>query len=65
MKRKCPICGKAVAQTLPDGQPNIHVPFCCQRCQLIDLGAWLDGRYKVPVEPDEPDDGGDQDEERT
>jgi hypothetical protein len=50
---------------LPDGQPNIYTPFCCRRCQLIDLGAWLDGRYRVPLEPDEPDDGSDKDEDRT
>lgn len=22
-------------------------PFCSDRCRLLDLGAWLDGRYRV------------------
>lgn len=24
-------------------------PFCCERCRLIDLGAWLDESYRVPA----------------
>ncbi len=23
------------------------LPFCCQRCRLLDLGAWLDGDYVI------------------
>jgi endogenous inhibitor of DNA gyrase (YacG/DUF329 family) len=23
-------------------------PFCCERCRLIDLGRWIDGKYVVP-----------------
>lgn len=26
-------------------------PFCSVACKLIDLGAWLDERYRVPGEP--------------
>jgi hypothetical protein len=22
-------------------------PFCSERCRLLDLGAWMDGRYRV------------------
>jgi len=33
------------------GDPNAEVdpvfPFCSRRCQLIDLGRWLDGDYRV------------------
>ncbi|NIR02507.1 MAG: DNA gyrase inhibitor YacG, partial [Gemmatimonadales bacterium] len=29
-------------------------PFCCERCKLIDLGAWLDGKYVIPGEPVTP-----------
>jgi len=29
------------------------MPFCSQRCRLVDLGRWLDERYGVPVEPEE------------
>jgi len=28
-------------------------PFCCERCKLIDLGAWLDAEYRLPVRADE------------
>jgi len=55
MKRKCPVCDKPAEQTLPDGKPNRYFPFCCQRCQLVDLGAWFDGHYRVPQEKDEQD----------
>ncbi len=23
-------------------------PFCSQRCRLLDLGAWLEGDYRIP-----------------
>ena len=29
---------------------NAAFPFCSERCRLIDLGAWLDERYRVPGE---------------
>ncbi len=39
-------------------------PFCSERCKLLDLGNWLDGRYRVPDLPgsslphdEEPADG--------
>lgn len=41
------------------GQPadlsrdNRSRPFCSDRCQLLDLGRWLDGTYAVPGEPAE------------
>ncbi len=28
------------------------MPFCSERCRLIDLRRWLDERYSIPVEPD-------------
>ncbi len=55
---RCPICGKGVRTDHP------YFPFCSERCKLVDLGRWLDGRYRieVPVEttdreatPDLPD----------
>ena len=34
-------------------------PFCSERCKLLDLGNWMDGRYRVTGEtttvPDEDD----------
>ena len=39
----CPTCQKRVlwAETSP------YRPFCCERCKLIDLGAWADESYQV------------------
>jgi endogenous inhibitor of DNA gyrase (YacG/DUF329 family) len=33
---------------------NKAFPFCSQRCQLIDLGKWLDEDYRIPAEPVDP-----------
>jgi endogenous inhibitor of DNA gyrase (YacG/DUF329 family) len=44
---KCPICKNVVADEGPD-RPKTY-PFCSERCKLIDLGRWLDGKYQVPV----------------
>ncbi len=26
-------------------------PFCSDRCKLVDLGNWADGKYAIPVKP--------------
>ncbi|MBI5427695.1 MAG: DNA gyrase inhibitor YacG [Nitrospinae bacterium] len=41
--KRCPICRK----DLPEGT-NPFRPFCSERCKTIDLGSWLDGKYRVP-----------------
>ena len=46
---KCPQCGKPAPY---EGNP--WRPFCCERCKLIDLGQWAEGRYAIPTE-DAPD----------
>ena len=46
---KCVRCGQPV-------QPRTR-PFCSQRCADIDLGAWLNGGYRVATD-ETPDDGG-------
>ncbi len=48
-RMKCPICKKEVA---PGGQ---FVPFCSDRCRLIDLGNWASEKYKIvaPIKPEE------------
>ena len=38
----CPICKKPVDEKNPD------LPFCSERCRLIDLGNWASGKYVVP-----------------
>jgi len=30
---------------------NLHRPFCSLTCRLIDLGGWLDERYRIAAEP--------------
>jgi endogenous inhibitor of DNA gyrase (YacG/DUF329 family) len=42
---KCPIC-----RTEALWEENPHRPFCSERCRLIDLGAWVEGRYRIPGE---------------
>ena len=41
---KCPLCEKAVALSTP--RPS-WFPFCSIRCQMADLGKWLDEDYKI------------------
>ncbi|HSE17802.1 MAG TPA: DNA gyrase inhibitor YacG [Pyrinomonadaceae bacterium] len=43
---KCPTCGKPVVW-----KDNPFRPFCSERCQLVDLGRWVEGEYRVPGEP--------------
>jgi len=54
MESKCPTCGKVIpsATSTPEGGKRINArffPFCSQRCRLVDLGAWLDGDYRLPA----------------
>jgi endogenous inhibitor of DNA gyrase (YacG/DUF329 family) len=43
----CPTCKKPVQ---PDAK---SFPFCTERCRLVDLGNWLDGRYRIASTNDE------------
>ncbi len=48
---ECPICRREF-----EAERSPAMPFCCERCRLIDLGRWLDERYQIPIEsPDEAD----------
>ncbi len=38
---------------------NRAFPFCSERCQTIDLGRWLDERYRIPATDSPSSDGGD------
>ena len=48
---RCPICKKEVAPGSAD------LPFCSERCRLIDLGNWAAEKYVVssPAKPEEPE----------
>lgn len=39
----CPICHRPVPW-----EGNTFRPFCSERCQLLDLGAWAGEEYRVP-----------------
>lgn len=57
---KCPTCRAEV-----QWENNPHRPFCSERCQLIDLGAWTEGKYRIPGRKierkiDDEDDEGDE-----
>jgi endogenous inhibitor of DNA gyrase (YacG/DUF329 family) len=53
---RCPVCDAPVnLETTPT------VPFCSDRCRLIDLGRWLDEGYALP-EPLRADDDESPDE---
>jgi len=44
-KVKCPACDAEVEWT----EKNAYRPFCSLRCKQIDLGAWADEKYTIPV----------------
>lgn len=48
----CPTCAAEVAWSTD----NNYRPFCSERCKLIDLGAWANEDYRVPIK-EEPDPG--------
>jgi endogenous inhibitor of DNA gyrase (YacG/DUF329 family) len=45
---KCPTCGKKV-----EFEGNEFRPFCSERCNLLDFGAWADEEYNLPAETSE------------
>lgn len=45
----CPICKKTVDPT------SENVPFCSDRCRLLDLGKWASGDYKISSPVLDPD----------
>jgi len=54
VKRKphCPICKVEVGAA-----NNKYFPFCGERCQMVDLGRWLNEGYSVPAPITERDIG--------
>lgn len=53
---KCPICQKAVQLDDP------FMPFCSERCKLLDLGAWASEKYVIstPIESSTDEDDEDK-----
>jgi uncharacterized protein len=53
---RCPICEREFER----GEAPA-IPFCSERCRLVDLGRWLGESYAVPSEPgDDPDEEADE-----
>lgn len=50
---KCPTCGRAFEVERIEDRPSF--PFCSERCQMIDLGRWLDEEHAVPGPPGVPE----------
>lgn len=44
----CPTCNKP--QVWDTSNP--YRPFCCERCKLIDFGAWAKEEHAIAGEPD-------------
>lgn len=51
---RCPTCGAAVDWT----PASKWRPFCSERCKTIDLGAWANESYRVPVVDKDDDEAG-------
>jgi len=43
---RCPVCDATV-----DLVTTPTLPFCSDRCRLLDLGRWLDESYGLPERP--------------
>ncbi|MFQ6035148.1 MAG: DNA gyrase inhibitor YacG [Sedimentisphaerales bacterium] len=55
MKHKCPVCHKIVNISVKEQSEKAKFfPFCSRRCKLVDLGAWLDAKYKIISELQSP-----------
>jgi len=42
---QCPQCGRSFRYD-PADEPA-WLPFCCERCQWVDLGQWMNGQYVI------------------
>ena len=56
---RCPICRKRVQRDDP------FMPFCSDRCRVIDLGNWASEKYVIssPVDPQTFEDIPDQEDQ--
>jgi hypothetical protein len=53
VKTHCPICEQHTDHN------NRYYPFCSERCKTIDLGRWVDEKYKItrPIEQRDLEEG--------
>jgi endogenous inhibitor of DNA gyrase (YacG/DUF329 family) len=62
MRHRCPNCRKVINRALLEqSRRGKFYPFCSERCKFIDLGRWLDAKYKIVSElKDQQPEGGDK-----
>lgn len=55
LRINCPIC-KRVLEAAPDDFE--YRPFCSARCKKVDLGNWLNEKYRIsePLRPEDLED---------
>ncbi|NIN33940.1 MAG: DNA gyrase inhibitor YacG, partial [Gammaproteobacteria bacterium] len=42
--KTCPTCNKE----FDPKNLSENLPFCSERCRLVDLGAWLTEKHRIP-----------------
>lgn len=45
--RVCPTCKRPVAEA------SRWLPFCSDRCKMVDLGGWFLGKFRIPAVEDD------------
>jgi endogenous inhibitor of DNA gyrase (YacG/DUF329 family) len=45
-------CTCSVCRETFDSEKSPAMPFCSQRCRLIDLNRWFEEGYSMPIERD-------------
>lgn len=48
-RARCPSCDLLVD---PNANPK-SLPFCSERCRLVDLGRWLNEEHSLPAQVDD------------
>jgi endogenous inhibitor of DNA gyrase (YacG/DUF329 family) len=46
----CPVCGVRFER-----EQSKSLPFCSERCRMIDLKRWLGEEYSMPAKESDPD----------
>lgn len=56
-KPTCPICRKKLMSRAMTHAERAQLPFCSERCKMVDLNAWIREDYRIPlaIEPDTQD----------
>lgn len=44
-KNSCPVCQKSMPGSSTLGAEWPSFPFCSKKCQLVDLGRWINGSH--------------------